>query len=112
MLVYILRTMKLVFTIMCICYFMGILWFIYADRINDHLDGPSDDGFIKKFKIYDKHPLVSSLVMMYYFFTTLSTIGFGDYYPVSDLERLANIPIFLFGVMVFSFIMGNFSDIL
>ena len=91
---------------------MGILWFIYSDRINEHLIETDQDTFFKRFDINDKSPLVCSLVMMYYFFTTLSTIGFGDYYPVSDLERIANIPIFLFGVMVFSYIMGNFSTIL
>ena len=104
--------MKLVFTIMCVCYFMGIIWFIYTDRINEKLDETELDTFIKRFDIFDKPPLVCCLVMMYYFFTTLSTIGFGDYYPVSNLERLATIPIFLFGVMVFSYIMGNFSNIL
>ena len=50
--------------------------------------------------------------MMYYFFTTLSTVGFGDFYPVSNAERCVGIPIFLFGVMIFSFIMGNFAEIL
>ncbi|NQZ18997.1 MAG: hypothetical protein HRT44_07065, partial [Bdellovibrionales bacterium] len=25
--------------------------------------------------------------MMYWAFTTLSTVGFGDYYPVSNYER-------------------------
>ena len=50
--------------------------------------------------------------MMYFSFTTLSTVGFGDYYPVSDVERLIAIPFFLFGVMIFSCVMDNFIEIL
>ena len=44
---------------------------------------------------------------MYFAFTTLSTIGLGDYYPKSDLERLFGSFLLLFGVALFSFIMGE-----
>ena len=46
--------------------------------------------------------------MLYYSFTTLSTIGFGDYHPVSDEERIIVVCGLLFGVMIFSFSMGVF----
>ena len=48
------------------------------------------------------------LMMMYFAFTTLSTIGFGDFHPRSDSERLVVALIFLFGVAIFSYVMGNF----
>jgi voltage-gated potassium channel len=44
---------------------------------------------------------------MYFAFTSLSTVGFGDYYPVSDLERLISSIILLIGVAMFSYILGN-----
>ena len=44
--------------------------------------------------------------------TSLSTVGFGDYYPVSDFERLVGAFILLFGVALFSIIMGSFTEIL
>ena len=44
---------------------------------------------------------------MYFSFTTLSTIGFGDYYPVSNTERVAIELLLLFGVALFSYIMGE-----
>ena len=49
---------------------------------------------------------------MYYAFTSLSTIGFGDYNPKSDIERILCAFILLFGVAIFSFVMGTFIDIL
>lgn len=50
--------------------------------------------------------------MIYYAFTTLSTVGFGDFHPRSNVERLLCAFILLTGVAIFSYIMGNFIDIL
>ena len=49
---------------------------------------------------------------MYWAFTTLSTVGFGDYYPMSNFERGFAAFGFLGGVAVFSYIMGNFAEII
>jgi len=50
--------------------------------------------------------------MAYFSFTTLSTVGFGDYHPTSSGERLVMVVVMLLGVMVFSYIMGLFTEIL
>jgi hypothetical protein len=42
----------------------------------------------------------------------LSTVGFGDLTPKSDIERLFGAIILLFGVSVFSLIISNFKEIL
>lgn len=47
------------------------------------------------------------LINTYFAFTTLATVGFGDYYAVSIVERAIFTMIFLFGVALFSFIMGE-----
>ena len=44
--------------------------------------------------------------------TTLATVGFGDLHPVTKEEALVCSFILLFGVAVFSFIMGNFIEML
>jgi hypothetical protein len=46
--------------------------------------------------------------MIYYSFTSLTTVGFGDYHPKSDYERIVVMFILMFGVAIFSYIMGNF----
>jgi voltage-gated potassium channel len=46
-------------------------------------------------------------VLMYFAFTTLSTVGFGDYYPVSNIERLVGSFVMLFGVAIFSYCAGE-----
>lgn len=52
------------------------------------------------------------LIVTYFAFTTLSTVGFGDYHPRSDAERGVCAIILLVGVAIFSYIMGNFIEIL
>lgn len=48
------------------------------------------------------------VLLMYFSYTTLSTVGFGDFNPRSDLERLFCILVLLLGVGIFGFILGNF----
>ena len=51
------------------------------------------------------------LSVTYFSLTTLSTIGFGDFNPKSNVERFIIAFVLLFGVMVFSLIMGIFMEI-
>ena len=39
-------------------------------------------------------------------------MGYGDYYPISNQERILGIIIMLFGVAFFAFVMGNFIEII
>ena len=54
----------------------------------------------------------NTIIVTYFAFTSLSTVGFGDYNPRSNIERLVCAFILLFGVAIFSYIMGNFISIL
>ena len=51
------------------------------------------------------------LTLAYFSFTTLSTVGFGDYYAITNGERLWMIIIMLGGIMCFSYIMGLFGEV-
>lgn len=48
-----------------------------------------------------------TITSFYFTFTTLSTVGFGDYYPKNDIERLFGSFVLLGGVATFSYIMGE-----
>jgi len=47
------------------------------------------------------------LINTYFAFTTLTSVGFGDFYPVSKIERGCYVLVFLFGVALFSYFMGD-----
>ena len=49
---------------------------------------------------------------MYFGMTTLSTVGFGDFYPVSNAERMMGCVMFLIGVTTFSFIFNSYMNML
>jgi voltage-gated potassium channel len=73
--------------------------------MKSHEDYP--DHFLNVFGVTDMEPAHMAVSMMYFSFTSLSTVGFGDYYPVSNIERVTGTIILLFGVACFSYIMGE-----
>ena len=52
------------------------------------------------------------IICCYYALTTLSTVGYGDYTPITNLEKIVGILIMILGIAFFSYIMGNFNDVL
>lgn len=64
------------------------------------------------YSFHDKTDYQQTLALVYFSFTTLSTVGFGDYNPRSDIERLFMAFGLLFGVMIFAVIMGIYSEIM
>ena len=52
------------------------------------------------------------LVNVYFAVTTLSTVGFGDYYPVANFERLAGAFLLYFGQAGFNFLCVQFLEVL
>lgn len=68
--------------------------------------------FIMYNQLHEKSTYQKVLISCYYALTTLSTVGFGDYYPVSNVERVIAVLIMLGGVAFFSYIMGNFIEII
>jgi hypothetical protein len=44
--------------------------------------------------------------LMYFFLTTLSTVGYGDFYPSSISEKIVGIFIEIVGVTIFSILMN------
>ena len=53
------------------------------------------------------------MVAVFYFaFTTLTTVGFGDLRPYSNFERALGAALLFGGVLSFSYIIGNFLDII
>ena len=67
-------------------------------------DGRPDDKYRPYFD--------QTLIFIYYGLTTLATIGFGDYSPISDLEKVLGMGLFLIGSIVFAFLMGVFIKLI
>ena len=107
---YALKFFKLVIIILNISYYLGMFWFIFCELTEELIIG-GQEHFTKQFNIDDRKPVDQVITVVYWAFTTLSTVGFGDYNARSDFERIFCTLIFLVGVSIFSYIMGIFISI-
>ena len=130
---YIFKTLKLVVIIFQVSYFLGIFFYIYCDLTNDLQyvialrtaqksdytvsDGSitaTDDFYAPNFILAFMNDMSNYdrvIAITYFSFTSLSTVGFGDMHPRNDYERSLTAFILLFGVAIFSIVMGNFIEI-
>ena len=118
------KTFKLVIIIFVFSYFIGMFYYIWCDLTNN-LQSVQDRGtdtavpqgsgenFIDYYQLESQYnPWERTLVITYFSFTSLSTVGFGDYNPRSDYERIVISGMLMFGVAIFSYVMGNFIEII
>jgi hypothetical protein len=104
----------------------GITWFTICELIRDFVldidgigsedDNPNSElyppGFLVEYGIFDNQFHKNQIISIYFAFTSLSTVGFGDYAPRGNIERMIGSFILVLGVSIFSYIMGNFIAIL
>ena len=117
---YFVGTCQIIVIIMSISYFLGVIWFMFCFEIWDHWESRTEldsevyniQTFITEYNVEpDSDQRTHShdmALLMYFAYTTLSTVGFGDFHPKSDWERLFGIVILLLGVAIFGLILGNF----
>ena len=121
---YILNIIQIAIVIKFSSFFLGIFWLVlceYQEIVFDEQDySQLSDGhqYTRRFLIefdlinHDVTVFRRIIAVTYFAFTSLSTVGFGDFHPRSDAERLFCAFILLFGVAIFSLIMGSFTEIL
>ena len=113
MMLYVYKIVRLIIIAIIITYFIGCGWFLICTAF-ELPDATKENTFTLEFglrgeSISNSHRLI---VSCYYALTTLSTVGYGDYYPISNSERIVAVLIMLGGVAFFSYIMGNFIEII
>ena len=112
-------TLKLVIFIANISYVTAIVWLIICEGVLDYNgyepgtvetrdDTDLPDIFMLQFEVENRSHMGVLIMSVYFAFTSLTTVGFGDYHPRGNLERICGAFILLSGVAIFSYIMGNF----
>lgn len=71
-----------------------------------------DENFLLNFDLIDKSYISTIITMTYFAFTTLSTVGLGDFHPRGDIERMIGAIIMLFGVIVTSYIAESITNMI
>lgn len=112
MMFYVFRIARLIIIILTLSYFLGCFWYFITWQTSGQYKDARDDNFYLYNGLDEKSSMYNMFAVSYFSFTTLSTVGFGDFHPRSDIERILAWFVLLIGVAVFSFIMGNFIEIL
>jgi potassium voltage-gated channel Eag-related subfamily H protein 8 len=102
----------IIIAIIC-TYFVGCIWYMLVENFNTEEDKNNGNTFIHVFgidKLEDTYTRV--IISCYFALTTLSTVGYGDLYPISTNEKLFGIVVMLLGIVFFSRIMGSFIEII
>ena len=94
-----------------------MLWIIQVELSNYSSNPFGDTTGNEDFLTYNNlnegvSDLRMAIIVVYFSMTSLSTVGFGDFNPRSDGERLVCSMALLFGVAIFSYFMGHIIEIL
>ena len=49
---------------------------------------------------------------IYWCITTLTTVGYGDISPVTDLQKILTMVAMIFGVILYGYVIGNIASLL
>lgn len=104
---YIYKIIRLILMSIMLTYFLGCFWYY----LSSELSFDEENTFIKRYNLLD-YPKTRRLIMCCYFvLTTLATVGYGDLSPQSNVEKIFGILLMIVGIAFFSYIMGNFNDV-
>jgi len=120
------RLLELIVLIFLCSYLFCFFWIIMCEAyedfwLNAHYrdmsypadkDLPDYDNFIPEYQLQNETQYTIIITVFYYAFTSLTTVGFGDKRPFSTIERLFTAFMLFGGVLIFSYIIGVYGELL
>jgi len=96
------------------CLFVGVdMHYRSADQSYENYKGYDEQSWMVRFSDTWAQPqLIQYLRALYFAFTTLTTVGYGDITPLLPLEICLTIIMQLLGTSMFGFIIGNISSLI
>lgn len=101
------RLLKVFLTVVICAHIVACLWYFIAK-----LEGFNPDTWVSRSGYMDDNDGRIYIAAIYWSFTTMSTVGYGDITAETNIERCLAIGWMLFGVCFFSFTIGSLSSIM
>ena len=113
------RMIKIIMLIMLVTHLVGCFWFLIGltggqgegssiDFDDDRLDG----GWVYRYKYEGKSKREQYTASMYWAFSTLTTVGYGDISARSPQEQIYAMGMMLIGVSWYAYIVSSMSSIM
>lgn len=103
-------------------FLFGMNWYIFCDfyityqqnKLDpDETDPAYIENFLTYFSIKEQPSIKDQMWTLTYFaFTTISTVGFGDYHPRNNSERTIGAMLMLMGAMINSFVIESLQHMI
>jgi len=87
-------------------HFSACIWYFIAK-----LDNFNPDTWVKRLGYSDHSYFDLYIISIYWFLTTVTTVGYGDVSAFTTSEKLYNLIIMSFGVIMYSFAIGSLTTI-
>ena len=107
------QVFRLILLTVITTYFTGCIFYFVSSMQNDEtMLNLGVDTFIDANSLEENAYTYQLITSCYFSITTLSTVGYGELFPISKVEKCLGMVIMLLGVGFFSYIMGSFIDII
>jgi len=95
------------FTVLISAHIVGCFWYFIAKQ-----DNFPPESWVVTNGLVDQSKATQYLASIYWTFTTLVTVGYGDIVPIGDGEIAFSIVWMVLGAGIYSFAIGNLSSVL
>lgn len=101
------KMMRLLIVLVVLTYFQGCLWFLFSKSQEAQ---PDRSTWYDTFGLENYGTTDQLVISLYFALTMLSTVGYGDMFPISNIEMIVGVALMMIGVSVFSIVMGQFEE--
>jgi hypothetical protein len=99
------KLLRLLLVLLVLTYFQGCFWYLMSKSHEPTVEGQETWYIVFELDTYETKT-EEMIVSLYFALTMLSTVGYGDMFPISNLERAIGVLCMMVGVAVFSMVMG------
>jgi hypothetical protein len=103
----VIRMIQLIMMIFLIDHWVACLWFFIGDAARF-----AGESWLTTASLDFAPPITQYMSSLYWSITTLTTVGYGDITPTTDLEIAFTLTVMFLGVSMYAFIIGNVTSLI